>query len=46
MFVLEADDVADAQEHLRRVPLVAAGLFRVDLVELRPFVNWAMLFAH
>ena len=46
VFVLEADDIADAQGHLARLPLVAAGLFHVELIELRPFVNWAILFAH
>jgi hypothetical protein len=45
IFVLEADDVARAEEHLRKLPLIAAGLLHFELVELRPFVNWSMLFA-
>ena len=45
IFVLEAEGQDRAEEHLRTLPLVAAGLFRVELVELRPFVNWARLFA-
>ena len=45
VFVLEADDVSRAEEHLRKLPLIAAGLFRLELVELRPLVNWSMLFA-
>jgi hypothetical protein len=45
VFVLETGDIAEAQEHLRRLPLVAAGLFQVELIELRPFVNWSLLFA-
>jgi hypothetical protein len=45
VFVLEADDVPRAEEHLRKLPLVAAGLFRIELIELRPFANWAALFA-
>ena len=45
VFVLEAEDAAQAEEHLRKLPLVAAGHLNLDLVELRPFVNWSMLFA-
>jgi hypothetical protein len=45
IFVLEAKDTADAQRHLRELPLVAAGHFSLQLIELRPFVNWSMLFA-
>jgi hypothetical protein len=44
VFVLEADELLRADEYLRKLPLVAAGLLRVDLMELRPFVNWARLF--
>jgi hypothetical protein len=43
--VLEADDTRQAHEHLHELPLVAAGLLNVELVELRPFVNWTILFA-
>ena len=42
-FVLEAVDVAAARAHLQRLPLVAKGLFDLQLHELRPFANWAML---
>jgi hypothetical protein len=45
VFVLEAENVAHAEGHLRKLPLVAAGHFKFELVELRPFVNWSMLFA-
>jgi len=45
VFVLEADDSATALEHLHKLPLVAAGHLHVELVELRPFVNWSVLFA-
>jgi hypothetical protein len=45
VFVLEADDIGRADEHLRKLPLVAAGFFRIELLELRPFANWSMLFA-
>ncbi|HLH96335.1 MAG TPA: dimeric alpha+beta barrel [Xanthobacteraceae bacterium] len=45
IFVLEADDTAQAHEHLRKLPLVAAGLLSVELVQLRPFVNWSKLFS-
>lgn len=44
VFVLEADDAARANEHLRKLPLIVEGLLRFELIELRPFVNWAMLF--
>jgi hypothetical protein len=46
VFVIEADDLAAAERHLARLPLVAAGIFLVELMELRPFVNWAILFAN
>jgi hypothetical protein len=45
VFVLETDDARAADGHLRRLPLVAAGLFDVQCIELRPFVNWSRLFA-
>ena len=45
VFVLEAEDPARAEAHLRSLPMVAAGLCRFELVELRPFANWSMLFA-
>jgi hypothetical protein len=46
VFVMEADDVAAAKRLLAPLPLVAAGMFRMEFVELRPFLNWSMLFAH
>jgi hypothetical protein len=45
VFVPKVENVAHAEEHLRKLPLVAAGHFNLELVELRPFVNWSMLFA-
>ena len=45
VFVLEAEDAAHADNLLRELPLIAAGVFSVELVELRPFVNWSRLFA-
>jgi len=46
IFVMEADDAARAMQVLAPMPMVAAGMFRIECVELRPFVNWSMLFAH
>jgi hypothetical protein len=45
VFVLEADSAAAAEAHLRPLPMVAAGLVKIEYVELRPFVNWSALFA-
>jgi hypothetical protein len=45
VFVLEAEGVAQAEQRLGALPLVAAGAMRVGLMELRPFTNWARLFA-
>jgi hypothetical protein len=45
VFVLEADDAKAAHAHLHGLPMVAAGLVHVEVVELRPFVNWSILFA-
>ena len=44
VFVLEADDIRRAEEQLRTLPLVAEGLLKPELVELRPFLNWSKLF--
>lgn len=44
-FVLEADGAPQAAEQLGQLPMVTAGLVRLELVELRPFVNWSMLFS-
>jgi hypothetical protein len=45
VFMLEAADTETAADSLRGLPLVAAGMFHIEMLELRPFVNWAMLFA-
>jgi hypothetical protein len=45
VFVMEADDAAAAKRQLAPLPLVAAGIFELECLELRPFVNWSMLFA-
>jgi len=45
VFVLEVEDTAQAEGHLSKLPLIAGGLLRFELVELRPFVNWSLLFA-
>jgi hypothetical protein len=45
VFVLEAESVAEANAEMDRMPLIAAQLLRVELVELRPFTNWSLLFA-
>ena len=45
VFVLEAEGAADAEARLSTLPLVAAGMMRIELIELRPFVNWSLLFA-
>jgi hypothetical protein len=45
VFVLEAFDAEDARRILGALPLIADGTFRVDLIELRPFRNWSLLFA-
>ena len=44
VFVIEADSAAAAKGHLASLPLIAAGMFDVEFVELRPFVNWSTLF--
>jgi len=45
VFVLEADDLAAAQTQLQKLPLVRRGCFTLELTALRPFFNWARLFA-
>jgi hypothetical protein len=45
VFVLEAVDLAAAEAQLQKLPLVAKGSFTVQLIELRSFANWALLFA-
>jgi hypothetical protein len=46
VFVIEAADAAAARQLLAPLPWVAAGAFEIAFSELRPFVNWSMLFAH
>lgn len=46
VFVLEAESVAEAKRTLDALPLVHAGSVIVDYVELKPFVNWSLLFQH
>jgi len=43
VFVMEGPDLQAAAEELGKLPLVAKGLFDVQLHEMRPFANWAML---
>ena len=45
VFVLEAEDLAAAEGRLQKLPLVKSGAFTLQLIELRPFANWARLFA-
>lgn len=45
IFLLEARNVEDGREELMKLPLVARGMFRLELIELRPFTNWSLLFA-
>ncbi len=45
VFVLEADDAAGAAARLDGLKLIAAGLLRYQIIELRPFANWSLLFA-
>jgi hypothetical protein len=44
VFVLEADDIKSAEAHLQGLPLISAKLLHTELIELRPFINWSMLF--
>jgi hypothetical protein len=45
VFVLEAADAASAATDLGNLPLIRAGLLAYELIELRPFANWSLLFA-
>ncbi|CAL75726.1 conserved hypothetical protein; putative dimeric alpha+beta barrel [Bradyrhizobium sp. ORS 278] len=45
VFVLEAADIATAEAALGRLPLIHEGSFTLQLIALRPFSNWARLFA-
>jgi hypothetical protein len=44
VFVLEVESVAEAQRHLSEMPLVTAGLMHIELIELKAFTNWSLLF--
>jgi hypothetical protein len=44
VFVLEAENLSAAEAHLKTLPLVKSGSFTLQLIELRPFVNWERLF--
>jgi len=44
VFVLEAESVAEAHRHLSGLPLVSLGLMHSELIELKPFTNWSLLF--
>jgi hypothetical protein len=45
VFVLETADAVSAAADLDKLPLIHAGLLRYELIELRPFTNWSLLFA-
>ena len=45
VFILEAESGPSAAALLAELPLVAAGMFQVDVIELHPFVNWSLLFS-
>jgi hypothetical protein len=45
VFILEAADAASAATDLGNLPLIRAGLLTYELIELRPFANWSLLFA-
>jgi hypothetical protein len=45
VFMLEAAGAEAAKQILAPLPMIAAGLFKMEFVELRPFVNWSILFA-
>jgi hypothetical protein len=45
VFVLEASDAGSAIADLDKLPLIEAGFLRHEVIELRPFANWSLLFA-
>ncbi|CCE01181.1 hypothetical protein [Bradyrhizobium sp. STM 3809] len=45
VFVLETADIPAAEAALDRLPLVRGGSFTCQLTALRPFSNWARMFA-
>jgi hypothetical protein len=44
VFVLEVDGAEAAASQLGRLPMIEAGLITFQLIELRPFANWSLLF--
>lgn len=44
VLVLEVPDVVAARATIDRLPLVAAGLIDLDLIPLRPYPGFAVLF--
>jgi hypothetical protein len=44
MLVLEADSVSGAERRVSQLPLIAAGVMALEVIELRPFVAIEMLF--
>jgi len=45
VFVFEAADPEEAAGRLDDMPLIKAGHLKYELIELRPFTNWSLLFA-
>lgn len=45
VFVVEAESKVDAERRFAELPLVKAGLMTLEFIELRPFLNWSLLFA-
>ena len=45
VFVFEAATPEDAAGCLDEMPLIKAGHLKYELIELRPFTNWSLLFA-
>ncbi len=45
VFMLETETPTQAQALLEDLPLVKAGAFTFELIALRPFANWSLLFA-
>ena len=45
VLLLECADLAEAERHLAKLPLVSAGLIRFELIPLRPYDGFARLFA-
>jgi hypothetical protein len=44
VFVLEASSAVEAERQMAGMPLVVAGLLKIEFIELRPFANWSLLF--